>query len=61
MKIPKILLKTMVIGLTLSTTTSCNLFEDVELNHDPEVQAEQTEEKCEENGHTYDCPACGMG
>jgi len=56
MKIPKVLLGAMLVGIAVQTTTSCTKKEQAKIQPMPEQQKEQAQPP------NYDpCPACGMG
>ena len=66
MKLPKTLLQAIAVGLTIgaaTATTSCSMFEDSEEIHLTTCEDECTidHSKKNNNNHTWDCPACGMG
>lgn len=65
MKLSKSLLKAIVVGVTISSTTSCGLVkQNSEIEHE---HLETCPENCDITHHTdernvYDnCPGCGMG
>ncbi|MEO1262411.1 MAG: hypothetical protein AAFZ15_26630 [Bacteroidota bacterium] len=64
MKITKSLLKAMMIGVTLSTASSCSgLFEEVKSEDLLHECDDECEAECKEGNKVFTdtCPACGMG
>ena len=66
MKLQKSLLQAVALGLALgASTASCSILDnsnDVKPQSEEKANDENVDDKerCEV-GHTYDCPACGMG
>jgi len=66
MKISKSLLSAIAAGIVMTAATSCAKTEATELRNG---HLDDCTENCEEDhrddsgddGHTWDCPACGMG
>ncbi len=55
MKLPKALLGTIVVGITLQATVSCSK------KNAPEPKEQATKGQKEPVRTPYDCPGCGMG
>jgi len=58
MKIPKVLLGAILVGIAVQTTTSCNKKEQDKIK----PQSEQSKENSQPaNNQPWECQACGMG
>ncbi len=66
MKISKSLLSAIAAGLVMTAVTSCDKSEVINErgSHTEQCPENCTDDRCDDNrgdGHTWDCPGCGMG
>lgn len=61
MKISKSLIQAILVGVTVSATTSCVLVEPLSNKDKHECTIECDENGTCTTGETFDCPACGLG
>ena len=66
MKLSKSLLKAIVVGVTISSTTSCGLIKQNSEIEDQHLETctdtcDATHDKSENAEADFNCPACGMG
>lgn len=61
MKINKTLLQAILVGVTVGTTTSCGLFDQIDEDTQPQQEVVHEGEEDEEGKCWINCMACGMG
>lgn len=61
MEIKKTLLHAILIGVTVGTTTSCGMFDQIDESTDPIENTEENKNEESEEQCWINCPACGMG